>query len=312
MAAERPRVCAVVLNLCDRPSLLSCLASLEICGYANLRTVVVRNGPFEEGLEAAARAVSPRLDRLIFTGFNLGFAAGNRHGIEAALAGGADHVFLLNDDAEIERGALDLLVDELSARPGAGMLGPRVLCRDGARIWFSGAVFDPASASFLFPGAGMDSAGYGHFEPGRTDFVTGCALLASRAFIGDVGLMDDRHFLYWEDADWGLRAVKAGYGPLVVPAARVRHKVSLSTGGDDSPLKLYHKTRGQLLFALRHAPAASPRLLAGFARDIAWLLLKCRARGRFARARALAAAVWDHMLRRYGPGPDWLWRGGGR
>lgn len=311
MNATGPKVCAVILNLCSVAELRGCLAALDKCAYDNLEVIVVRNGPSVPELAASLREVSSRLKGVIFTGANLGFAAGNNPGIREALARGADYVFLLNDDAEPLPGAIRTLVSAAEGHPEAGMLGPRVIYSSGPRrVWFSGASFDRSTASFSFHEAGQEAEELPKAEVRTTDFVTGCALLAAREFIEKAGLLDERYFLYWEDADWGLRAIRAGYRPLVVPDATVFHHVSVSGGGENSPLKIYHKTRAQLLFASIHAPAARSRLLYGFVKDIAWLLFRAFGPDNFTRARAYAAGMADYLLGKAGPGPSFIWKKG--
>jgi GT2 family glycosyltransferase len=67
-------------------------------------------------------------------------------------------------------------------------------------------------------------------------------------------MFDEDLFAYVEDADWSLRARAAGLRLLVIPAARVRHKVSASTGGEGSPEAIYYSVRNLLTVCERHAP----------------------------------------------------------
>ena len=83
--------------------------------------------------------------------------------------------------------------------------------------------------------------------PEEADFITGCAVLAKRKTIENIGLLDERFFIYWEDTDWGLRVKKSGQKNLVVPQARIWHKVSVSIGGQESPRRIYLKTIGNRL-----------------------------------------------------------------
>jgi len=308
MDTASPKICAVILNIADTGGLVACLLSLDKTVYPNLEIIVVHNGPYKGEFENEIRRASAKIAEVVFTESNAGFAAGNNTGIKRALKNGAEYVLLLNDDTAAAPDFIDCLVSEARKDPARDMLGPRInYFSDPEKIWFSGAIFNREECVFSFPGADQLEAVYGQQEPAETAYVTGCALLASRKLIETVGMLDERYFLYWEDADWGLRALKAGFAPLVVPAAKVLHKVSSSAGGNDSPLKIYHKTRGQLLFAASHAPYARGRLIYGFIKDISWLLLKSGQTGRFLKAKAYAAGAADYLLGRGGPGPSWLW-----
>jgi GT2 family glycosyltransferase len=79
-------------------------------------------------------------------------------------------------------------------------------------------------------------------------------MLVPRAVLEEAGLFDEELFAYSEDTDWSLRVRARGHRLYVVPASRVRHKVSASSGGESSPTTLYYGTRNALVVAERHAP----------------------------------------------------------
>src|SRR3989338_10710860 len=85
--------------------------------------------------------------------------------------------------------------------------------------------------------------------PIESDYITGCAVLVKREAIEKIGLLDERIFIYCEDLDWGLRLIKASLKNLVVPDARIWHKVSITVGGLHTQFPIYHKTRSRLLMA---------------------------------------------------------------
>lgn len=307
MDAANGKICAVILNIADTPGLVDCLRSLDKATYPDLEVIVVHNGPRCAEFEEAVRAASHKVGEVVFTGFNAGFAAGNNAGIVSALERGADYVLLLNDDTEAAPDFLDLLAAEARKVPDAGMLGPRIFYfSEPEKIWFSGARFNREECVFSFPGADQAEAAYGHYDPEAADYITGCALLVSRKLIETVGALDESFFLYWEDSDWGLRAAAAGFKSVVVPRARIWHKVSASSGGTDSALKAYHKTRGQLLFASIHAPSARNLLIRGYIKDLLWLLIKSGKPGRFKKFAAILAGVIHYFTGRTGSGPRWL------
>jgi len=186
---------------------------------------------------------------------NLGFAEGNAVGIRHALAHGADHVLVLNNDTEVDPGFLAPLLDEAGRRPDAGALSPKILfAAPPDLIWFAGAEYDPRS------GYNGRQRGYREPDDGRFDTVVetarvcGAAMLVPREVLEKVGTFDPSLFAYSEDTDWSLRAHEAGYRHFVVPASRVWHKVSAASGGESSPTALYYDLRNALVVAERHAP----------------------------------------------------------
>jgi len=244
---------------------------------------------------------------VIDTGSNLGFARANNIGIRRALDDGFDYVLLLNDDTEVAPDFLSILIDKSDKMPNLGMIGPSILFfEEPEKIWFAGARFHSETCTLTTPGSNQLDDGT-NTEPIESDYITGCALLIKRDTIEKIGLLDERFFLYWEDVDWGLRAKKEGFQNFIIPSSHVWHRVSVSTGGIDAPLRAYHKTRSHLLMARIHAPKALNLLHIGFFRDIAWLLIKSKDNNRIMKARAYMAAIIDYHRGRTDRGPHWLW-----
>ncbi|MHB8910143.1 MAG: glycosyltransferase family 2 protein [Syntrophales bacterium] len=303
------KICAVILNIADTRGLVECLRSLDKTVYQNLEVIVVHNGPRDGGLEKEVLRAYAKISEVVFTGSNMGFAAGNNEGIKRALKKGAEYILLLNDDTTVAPDFIELLVAEALKDPAIGMLGPRIFYfSEPEKISFSGAKFNRVECAFSFPGAEQIEATYGHHKPEATDYVTGCALLVSRKLVETIGLLDERFFLYWEDSDWGLRAGVAGFKSVVVPSAKIWHKISVSSGGNDSALKAYYKTRGHFLFAGLHAPQAKKKVLLGIMRDIAWLLFKSSEPGKIKKSAARFLASIHYLEGRTGIGPDWIGR----
>ena len=88
----------------------------------------------------------------------------------------------------------------------------------------------------------------------EVSFITGCAFLIKAAAVRRIGLLDDTFFLAYEDADWSIRARRAGYKAVYVPEATIWHKESYtirSTNG--KALRDYYNARNALLLARKHA-----------------------------------------------------------
>lgn len=302
-----PKVYIVILHLKNILCLTDCISSLSKIRYTNFDIFVVHNGPKDSFLRDALRPYSQHIKEIIDTGSNAGFAAGNNIGVREALKFQADYILLLNDDTVVAPDFLDTLLEAAETTPGAGILGSKIYYFDEPqKVWFAGARFDYETCMLTTPGSGLLDDGLSS-EPLESDYITGCALLIKRQVVERIGLLDERFFLYWEDVDWGLRAKKAGFRNFVMSRSHIWHKISVSTGGMDSPLRAYHKTRGHLSLAKVHTPWALSSLHGGFFRDVVWLLVKSKEKTRIARARAYMAAIIDYHRERTDRGPHWLW-----
>jgi GT2 family glycosyltransferase len=293
------RLYVLVLNWNGVVDTLALLATLESCRMPQgwtLRVLVVDNGSSDGSVERIA-ASFPAVE-ILPLGENRRFAGGNNQGLKQALAAGADAVLLLNNDTEADPGLIERLLLALEQNPGAGAAAPLICyASPSERIWYAGGrcIVPLGHASHRGIGA-LDRGQYRMVE--KTGYLTACCLLAPRATWERVGLLDERYFIYAEDADWSLRARAAGYALLFVPTARLWHKVSASTGAG-SPWKIYQRLRANLALFARHARGVSrvtwlPAFLAQQLILAAWLA----ACGRWSAALAIPQALWDAVLGR--------------
>jgi len=93
------------------------------------------------------------------------------------------------------------------------------------------------------------------------DCPAGASIYVTRACVDQIGPMDDRFFLYYEDMDWGIRAKKWGLG--YARASIVAHKGGTTIGSssasrkEKSWLSVYYLSRNQILFIRKHYPRLS-------------------------------------------------------
>jgi GT2 family glycosyltransferase len=244
-----PLVYAITLNWNRPDDTLACLSTLRAQSYGNVRLLVVDNGSADDSV-ALIQSHFPQAE-VVISAHNRGFAGGANLGLQRAVAAGADHVFLVNNDTLVDPEAIAHLMAQ--AQPGVGILAPLIYyAQDRTRIWSAGG-----RVRFWL----LDKVGdrEGQIDTGvwpetvEQDFVTGCGMLLSRPLLESVGLFDERFFMYYEDFDLCLRARLAGFRLLLVPAARMWHKVARSSGGRDSASERYWMARSSILFFSKHA-----------------------------------------------------------
>jgi hypothetical protein len=264
----------VLVNYRGRDDTLECLESLRWLTYPSVVTVLVDNAS-GDGCPAAVRERFPRVE-VIENRENLGFTGGNNVGIRTALELGAEFVFLLNNDTTVHPALLGWLVSALTMDPKLGIVGPTMYYYDNpTEVWATGGKMDWRGQSTLLT----------EHEP--CDFIVGAGLMIRREVLREIGLFDDRFFLYYEESDLCARARAAGWGIASVPQAALWHKISKTTGAD-SPLTLYYMRRNQLLYLRNRGNRAG--LLAALADSLRLLFVWTlkRAGNRAALGQALA------------------------
>jgi GT2 family glycosyltransferase len=252
-----PLVSIVVLNWNGSSDTLACMDSLAALTYPNFNVIVVDNGSIDDSLDKLRTYSSPYSLVLLQTGRNLGYAGGNNVGTRHALEHGADFVLVLNNDTTVATDLLEQLMDAARRNPDAGVFSARVMYFNNPEIvWFDGACWNASALQLEWPGQGASEVELGTIDH-DTDYACGAALFFRAEVARQIGLLDEVFFLVWEEVDWSFRARRAGWRCLVVPAARIWHKIGVSFGSESSPLRMYFSIRNELLWFSRHAPMSA-------------------------------------------------------
>lgn len=216
----------VIVNWNTRDMLRDCLASV-FAGLGPLRAeVFVVDNASTDGSLAMVVAQFPQVVT-IANPDNRGFAAANNQALVRAVG---RHVMLLNTDTLVHDAVLPDAVAFLDANPRAGVMGPRILNRDGS-VQASATSYPslrrlvgqtlglnriPALDGYLM--SGWDRRGLRQVE-----IISGCAMLVRRAAMDQVGMLDDAFFFYGEETDWCRRFAKAGWEVVFAPVGEITH-----------------------------------------------------------------------------------------
>jgi len=279
--SSKKKVCIIISNWNGWQDTIGCLESVLESSWPDYQVIVRDNASTdgsEEKITGWARGKSidiVRYDRetaergglpekeypLVFiqTGKNLGYAGGNNVALRYVLARGeAEYVWLLNNDTVVDREALAELVKLAGTDENIGMVGSKILYHDRPDI------LQTAGGSRIVPWAGnaaiiagnqLDDGSWDEsFEP---DYLNGASLLVSTETIKAIGLMEEKYFLYWEDAEWGARAKGMGYRLLYCPGSRIWHKEGGSTGNLNYKSD-YYWVRNGLYFSRKFYPYFLP------------------------------------------------------
>lgn len=245
-----PLVYVILLTWNQREDTLDCLESLSQMRYPHYRLLLVDNGS-TDGTVEVVRECFPGV-KTIVNPRNLGFPGGFNVGMCYALDQGAEYLFILNNDTLVEPNILDELMAH-AGPPDVGMVAPKIYYADEPnRIWSVGA--QRHSWTLEMTATGDDQLDEGQWEAViERDYLFGCALLLRRSLLENVGLFDTGfNPIYYEDMDLCLRARQAGYRLLLVPNARMWHKVAASAGGTGTPRERYLMARNSVRFFRKH------------------------------------------------------------
>ncbi|NRA89684.1 MAG: glycosyltransferase family 2 protein [Simkaniaceae bacterium] len=228
----------IVLNWNGKSDTLNCLQSLTSVSTPH-QTIVVDNGS-TDGSQVAIAEKFPHV-HLIETKENLGYAEGNNMGIRYALENGADYIFILNNDTRVS----SEIIESFLKRDVPIQGGKALLMDEPTKIDHLGGNWDKKKGEFNLVAEFDPSSNWD--TPVTLDYVCGVALFVKAEVFKKIGLFDPRFFLFWEEADWCLRAKRAGYDSQTCPEALLFHKRSASfTGG--KPHTTYFWWRNRLLW----------------------------------------------------------------
>jgi GT2 family glycosyltransferase len=272
------RIVVVAFRAAD--ALENCLGGL---GEMVRHVVVVDNSSSAELREVArVKGAAEYID----AGTNLGFAAGVNVALKSVLASVPADVLLLNPDALLDADAVLRLV-EFMRRPGNERL-----CAVTPRLYSPNRVEQRVLWPFPTPArAWSEALGLGRL-PARRRFAIGAALLLRWEALQQVGLFDERFFLYAEEADWQRRASAFGWTATVCPSVRGFHagagasedpsrREAFFHAGQETYVRKWHGDVGWLVYRAAAILGAGARalILAGDGRARAARRVALYARG---------------------------------
>lgn len=242
---------AVILTWRDTALTSKCVDALLRSDVVQ-RIIVVDN----ESCGHVAQTFGPAYSRflnVIENPENLGFAKGVNIGMKAALDGGASHLLIINNDATIEHGSVELLL-ATALRVGHCVVAPRIVDSNGV-----------AEASWGRLTRTMGIAR--NTSPERAHYFTWACIVVPGTVIEEAGYLDESFFMYYEDVEWGIRVRELGIPALLEPAATAVHERSASTSTAGAAVQGY-SAHGLMVLSRRrgHSGWGAARMLARMAR----------------------------------------------
>lgn len=264
----------VIVNWNTRDLLRACLRTVQASVGVTATTCVVDNAS-TDGSADMVRDEFPDV-HLIANAANVGYPAANNAGLrvlgfDRGRAAGPRYALLLNPDTELPPTALAEMVAYMDAHPECGAAGPKLVLPTGQldmacrRSFPSPEVsfYRLTGLSFLFP----KSRRFGRYnltylDPDvetEVDAVVGAYMQVRREAIAQVGLLDERFFMYGEDLDWAFEIKKAGWTVRYNPRVQVLHVKRAASRRSHRAQLAFHES--MLLFYRKHYAATTHPLL---------------------------------------------------
>jgi len=258
-------VSVIIVNWNTRDILRDCLSSVfkETQGL-EFEVIVIDNGSDDGSVEMVEADFPEAI--VIANAENRGFAAANNQGI--AIAKGS-FILLLNSDTMILDDAIGKTVVFARTHPDAAVVGCRVLNPDHTMqrtcFMYPSVLNTFLGATYLykiFPKSKFfgreHMMWWGRDDVQAVDVVTGCFMLVRRRAIEQVGLMDERYFVYGEETDWCYRFKKAGWKIMFSPDGRIIHYAGQSTSHKARAFRLQLEGSKLIFMKLYGSRAAFP------------------------------------------------------
>ena len=254
-------VVIITLNYNQNSFTLDCVNSLIKSDYANIKIVVIDNGSSVEIYEELSLSL-PKDSRILLQRINenIGYVGGVNYGLEYASSLRPDYFMIMNNDTLIDSRAITQLVDCAARYNDGAIVSGKVYNYDGSNtLQFIGNVHQEKGGILDFKGVVENRR---EEDNGQYDYEIEMAMLDDifwlipKKIFDVVGLYSTYFFLYGEQTDYALRAVKSGFKLVYTPKAKLWHKGGITTDGGktwlQSPRVEYWGTLAVLKLSVLH------------------------------------------------------------
>lgn len=194
--------------------------------------------------EALSNSKSTKVNRhdnpiiMIQAGENRGFSAGNNIGIQYAMdKNDAEYVLLLNNDTVVEKNFLFPLLEKHRNDHDFGIIGPKIMhYYHIENIFSNGGSYNPWTSHVSFLNSGEKDTGQNVSE---ATFLSGCAWFIPIDTFNNIGMLNEKYFMYMEDVDFTQKIRAHGKKLGVASSSKIYHKGTQSSGGGSSEFSVY-------------------------------------------------------------------------
>lgn len=256
---NRKKLSIVIVSFNVRELLNQSLRSVQIAARELDAEIIVVDNASWDGSAAMIKTNFPEV-MLITNQANIGFARANNLALKKCTG---EYVVLLNPDTIVQEDTFRILMEFFQSTHGVGMAGCKILNPDGSlQLACRRSIPTPWIAFTKLVGLGKllpKSRLFGRYnltyldpdEINEVEAISGSIMMTRREVIDQVGLLDEKFFMYGEDLDWCLRIRNAGFKIYYVPRTKIIHyKGSSSQRAPFDMILLFY--RAMLLFVKKH------------------------------------------------------------
>lgn len=253
-------VSIVIVNWNSRGFLKDCLQSIREGVNGISHEVIIVDNASGDGSSSFVEENFPGV-KLIKNSRNTGFATACNQG---AASSRGKYLFFLNPDTIIQGDSIKRLIGFVQTQPWLGAVGPRLISRDG-RVQNSVRRFPglmdillkDTVLKRLLPLVGKDRLVHRLSDrmPSNVDQISGAAFLMKKDLWVNIGGMDQRFFMFYEEVDLCRRLKGLGFGIFYLPTARIIHLGGGSRHKDRSTV-FYHSVKSMFLYLQKYESPA--------------------------------------------------------
>lgn len=250
-SARTPSILVAVVNYNGTGDTIECIESIRHSTSKDFLAIVIDNAS-TDGSASVLHDLMPDLN-IVRMRQNLGYASAVNCAVRIATELGARYCLVLNNDLVIESRAIEVLARSAARLDRVAAVGPMILdYYDRNRILALDEVIDLTTGWPLHSSLGDEDDGQLKELIPVKGYLDGSAIMFDLSHFNEVGALDESFFLYYEESDWCYRARIRHYKLLVIPMARVWHKVGRSTRLIGGKLG-YLVHRNRVIFEKRYA-----------------------------------------------------------
>lgn len=241
----------ILLNYNNWQDTIECIDSLKSSGVNDLNILIIENCSTDNSREKLLEEV-PEV-KVIHSGKNLGFTGGNNVGIKYAYENHFDYAIVLNNDTIVEsKNSIKILIEEMDRNPDVTLGTGRIYYYpEKDKIWYDGGKVIRWRASELHYNFRKSKNEIKLNDNLREiDFISGCYMCIRLSDLPKLGYMDENFFIYLDDLEYSVRAIKKNLKLLYVPAAEIYHKARGE--GKHTPKLIYYSIRNRRLLINLH------------------------------------------------------------